>query len=87
VGNKTTWIVFERTLAKSTLYIQVLRYSALVFGVFYGITHQASISATHASNDLNKEYEHKQDLINKAKAAFVKKNMPASSKQPGGGST
>lgn len=35
---------------------------------------------------MNKEYEHKQDLIAKAKAEFVKKNMPESAKQPGGGS-
>ena len=65
--------------------LQVLRWSALGLGVFYGIYHQASISSREKLNKINREYKHKEELINKAKAEWAKKTMPAESKMASGG--
>lgn len=66
--------------------MQVLRWSALVFGVIYGLTHQQAISSREYSEKIKREYEHKQSLIDQAKAAFVKKTMPEDKKTEGGNS-
>ncbi|PSR78861.1 ATP synthase subunit E [Coniella lustricola] len=65
--------------------VNVLRYSALAFGVFYGFTHQRSINAASRVAAEKREYEHKQQLIEKAKAEFAKKNSPASTTSTTGG--
>ncbi|KAH7634782.1 ATP synthase E chain-domain-containing protein [Sordaria sp. MPI-SDFR-AT-0083] len=57
---------------------QVLRYSALGAGIFYGFTHQRSISAAEKTAAAQREYEHKQELINKAKEAYAKSKQPVS---------
>ncbi|KAL1861724.1 F1F0 ATP synthase subunit e, mitochondrial [Diaporthe australafricana] len=57
--------------------VNVLRYSALAFGVFYGFSHQRSINASNRLASEKREYEHKQQLINKAKEEFAKKKNPA----------
>jgi len=67
--------------------IQVLRYSALGAGIFYGLYRQASLTASAKLAAIDREYEHKQSLIEKAKAEYIKKNMPASSKTEGRDST
>ncbi|KAI0430987.1 ATP synthase E chain-domain-containing protein [Xylaria sp. FL1042] len=66
--------------------VNVLRYSALAFGVFYGFTHQRSINASQRAAAAKKEYEHKQHLIEQAKAEYSKsKNpSPAASSAKGG---
>ncbi|CCC11656.1 unnamed protein product [Sordaria macrospora k-hell] len=56
----------------------VLRYSALGAGIFYGFTHQRSISAAEKTAAAQREYEHKQELINKAKEAYAKSKQPVS---------
>ncbi|KAI1415720.1 ATP synthase subunit E [Hypoxylon sp. FL1857] len=58
--------------------VNVLRYSALAFGVFYGFTHQRSINAAQRAAAAQKEYEHKQHLIEQAKAEYAKSKSPAS---------
>jgi len=63
----------------------VLRWSALGLGVFYGLYHQASISSREKLDKINREYKHKEDLIAKAKAEWVKKTMPADAKTASGG--
>ena len=65
---------------------QVLRYSALAFGVFYGFYHQSSLLAQQKLNEINREYQAKESLIAKAKAEYTKKTMPQESKTEGGGS-
>jgi len=65
--------------------VNVLRWSALGFGVFYGVYHQASISSREKLNKINAEYKHKEDLIAKAKAEWAKKTAPASAKTSDGG--
>ncbi|KAI1421066.1 ATP synthase E chain-domain-containing protein [Xylaria sp. FL1777] len=52
--------------------VNVLRYSALAFGVFYGFTHQRSINASQRAAAAKREYEHKQHLIEQAKAEYSK---------------
>ncbi|KAI0906382.1 ATP synthase E chain-domain-containing protein [Ustulina deusta] len=56
--------------------VNVLRYSALAFGVFYGFTHQRSITASQRAAAAKKEYEHKQRLIEQAKAEYSKSKNP-----------
>ncbi|CAJ2513392.1 Uu.00g015110.m01.CDS01 [Anthostomella pinea] len=56
----------------------VLRYSALAFGVFYGFTHQRSITASQKAAAAQKEYQHKQHLIEQARAEYTKKKNPPS---------
>ncbi|KAI1847420.1 hypothetical protein JX265_005520 [Neoarthrinium moseri] len=57
-------------------YSTVLRYSALAFGVFYGFTHQRTITATQHAAHAQKEYEHKQQLIEQARAKFAESKNP-----------
>ncbi|KAM0329986.1 hypothetical protein ACHAQA_004155 [Verticillium albo-atrum] len=57
--------------------VNVLRYTALGLGIFYGFSHQRSITATQKAAVAQREYDHKQQLINQAKAQYAKKNNPA----------
>jgi hypothetical protein len=66
---------------------QVLRYSALGAGLFYGLYHQAKLSSAAKLSAINREYEHKQQLIEKAKAEYSKSKSPASAKTEDKGST
>ncbi|KAI0489600.1 ATP synthase E chain-domain-containing protein [Xylaria cf. heliscus] len=56
--------------------VNVLRYSALAFGVFYGFTHQRSINASQRAAAAKKEYERKQHLIQQAKAEYTRSKNP-----------
>jgi len=64
--------------------VNVLRWSALGAGIFYGLYHQASLTAAAKASAINREYEHKQNLIDKAKAEYKKKHMPAEKKTENG---
>ncbi|KAK2610517.1 hypothetical protein N8I77_003942 [Diaporthe amygdali] len=57
--------------------VNVLRYSALAFGVFYGFSHQRSINAANRVASEKRDYEHKQQLIQKAKEEYARKKNPA----------
>ncbi|KAI3331901.1 ATP synthase E chain-domain-containing protein [Xylariaceae sp. AK1471] len=57
--------------------INVLRYSALALGVFYGFTHQRSITTSQRAIAAKKDYEHKQHLIDQAKAEYSKSKNPS----------
>jgi F-type H+-transporting ATP synthase subunit e len=65
---------------------KVLRYSALAAGVFYGLYHQASLSASAKLAAVNREYEHKQSLIEKAKAEYSRKKNTSTNKTESGDS-
>jgi F-type H+-transporting ATP synthase subunit e len=56
--------------------LQVLRWSALGVGIFYGFTHQRSITAAQKAQHAQHEYEQKQKLINQAKAQYAAKTNP-----------
>lgn len=66
---------------------QVLRYTALGLGIFYGFSHQRSITAAQKAAAEKREYEHKQSLIQKAKEEYAKKHAQptASSTTKAGG--
>lgn len=72
-------------VADLLLATQVLRYSALGLGLFYGIYHQRSITATQQSEATKREYEHKKNLIDQAKAAYNKSKQPAAPSSSSGG--
>lgn len=66
-------------------YLQVLRYSALVLGIFYGFTHQRTLNTNAKAAQAEHEYKHKESLIQKAKREYAKKHLPPQSKTPDGG--
>jgi hypothetical protein len=72
-------------VADNTNCSQVLRYSALLFGIFYGFSHQRTINANAKAAHAEHEYKHKEALIQKAKAEFAKKNLPPQAKAADGG--
>jgi len=65
--------------------INVLRYSALIFGVFYGFSHQKTLNANAKAAHAEHEYKHKESLIQKAKLEWAKKTLPPESKTASGG--
>lgn len=63
--------------------LQVLRWSALGLGVFYGLYHQTAISSAEKMEAAKKDYERKQYLIDQARAAYAEKKAPKESKSSG----
>ena len=60
----------------------MLRYSALAFGVFYGFSHQRSITASQKAAAAQKDWAHKQQLIEQARSQYAEsKNPKAQSSQ------
>jgi hypothetical protein len=59
------------------IFFQVFRWSALAFGVFYGFSHQRTITTTQRAQHAQHEYEQKQKLIEQAKAEYAKKKNPS----------
>ena len=61
--------------------LQVLRYSALVAGLFYGVYHQSSLNSQTRHAEATREYERKANLIEQAKAEWKKKTAPPAAPQ------
>ncbi|KAH6898456.1 ATP synthase E chain-domain-containing protein [Thelonectria olida] len=59
--------------------VNVLRWSALGLGVFYGFTHQRGITAAQKAEHAQHAYEKKEKLIQQAKSEFAKKSNPTAS--------
>jgi len=55
--------------------------------IFYGFSHQRTITANNTAAREKAAYNHKADLISKAKAEWAKKNLPPQAKTAGGDST
>lgn len=68
----------DRVLGDRSLtdHIQVLRWSALVVGIFYGFSHQRTVTARSQEAHVQKEWKNKEDLIQKAKLEWKKKQNP-----------
>ncbi|PVI03697.1 hypothetical protein DM02DRAFT_611997 [Periconia macrospinosa] len=64
--------------------VNVLRWSALATGLFYGVYHQASISSRERAQAEKHAYQQKESLIQQAKAEWQKKNAPEQPKSSGG---
>jgi len=62
------------------LSIQVARWSALVGGLVYGYVHHNSLTALEHGRAEQKKIEHRDELIAKAKAEWVKINTPSGGK-------
>ncbi|PKY07017.1 hypothetical protein P168DRAFT_324478 [Aspergillus campestris IBT 28561] len=60
----------------STQGVNVLRYSALVAGLVYGVYHQSSISSSAKQAETQREYARQERLIQQAKAEWQKKTQP-----------
>ncbi|OJD30897.1 atp synthase subunit mitochondrial [Diplodia corticola] len=56
--------------------VNVLRWSALGLGLFYGVYHQAKLSSQDKLDAINREYQRKEELIKKAKEEWTKKTAP-----------
>ncbi|KAK3382437.1 ATP synthase E chain-domain-containing protein [Lasiosphaeria ovina] len=65
-------------MSSSKAGVNVLRYSALGLGIFYGFYHQRTISSTQKTAAAQRNYQHKQQLIDQAKEAYAKSKQPAS---------
>jgi len=65
--------------------VNVLRWSALGLGIFYGFYHQTKLTTQTKLNEIDREYKHKENLIQKAKAEYAKKTSPQSSQTEGDG--
>jgi F-type H+-transporting ATP synthase subunit e len=66
-----------------TDYPQVLRWSALGTGVFYGAYHQLSLSARDKMTAQKKEWEHKESLIRQAKQEWARTHPAQQPKSSG----
>lgn len=80
-----TFATLKNAESRADKNLQVLRWSALGLGVFYGLYHQTAINSSDKTAALNKEYERKQQLIDQARAAYAKKNAPKETKSTSGG--
>ncbi|KAJ4296198.1 F1F0 ATP synthase subunit e, mitochondrial [Kalmusia sp. IMI 367209] len=65
--------------------VNVLRWSALATGVFYGIYNQVSISSRERLQAKQHEYQQKESLIQQAKAEWAKTHSSEQPKQSSGG--
>ncbi|KZZ88017.1 ATPase, F0 complex, subunit E, mitochondrial [Ascosphaera apis ARSEF 7405] len=54
--------------------VNVLRWSALGAGLFYGFTHQRSLDSQAKAAQAEREYKHKEQLIEQARAEYRKKH-------------
>jgi len=57
----------------------VIRYTALGVGIFYGFYHQRKLQSREKIRQAENEYHRKEKLIMQAKAEWVKKNQPKTS--------
>jgi ATP synthase E chain. len=55
----------------------VLRYSALVAGLIYGVSHQSSLNSQAKHAEIERDYKRKESLIQQAKAEWAKTHAPA----------
>ncbi|EHK98811.1 hypothetical protein GLAREA_05704 [Glarea lozoyensis ATCC 20868] len=60
--------------------VNILRWSALGSGILYGVYHQAKLTTAAKLAAIDRQYEHKQKLIEQAKAEYSKSKLPPSSK-------
>ncbi|ETN44326.1 uncharacterized protein HMPREF1541_10506 [Cyphellophora europaea CBS 101466] len=65
--------------------VNVLRYSALLVGIFYGFSHQRTLNANTRAAHAQQEYHHKEDLIKQAKKAWAEKQLPPDQRAKGDG--
>ncbi|CAG8901822.1 unnamed protein product [Penicillium nalgiovense] len=67
--------------------VNVLRYSALVAGLVYGVYHQSSLNSVTKRTEIEHEYARKERLIEQAKAEYKKKTQPQATQTQTSGRT
>lgn len=65
-------------VANAFLPLQVLRYSALFAGIGYGLYHQTTINKKIQEHHNEEAIHHRESLVEKGKAEWVKKTSPPS---------
>ncbi|KAG2415691.1 hypothetical protein HFD88_006882 [Aspergillus terreus] len=63
--------------------VNVLRYSALVAGLVYGVYHQSSINTSAKRAEAEREYARQERLIQQAKAEWKKRTAPKDTQNNG----
>jgi F-type H+-transporting ATP synthase subunit e len=63
------------------VFLQVVRYSALVSGIAYGIFHRRTLQAKFDANAASAELKKREHWLEEAKAAWAKKNAPADGRE------
>ncbi|KAK0347423.1 F1F0 ATP synthase subunit e, mitochondrial [Friedmanniomyces endolithicus] len=63
--------------------VNLLRWSALAVGVFYGFSHQNAIHSRDKKAVTQHEWDRKAQIIDQAKAEWKKRNDPDSGKDNG----
>jgi len=56
--------------------ITVVRYTALIGGIFYGITHRRNLQAKAEGRALDHELHRRETLLEQARKAWAEKNSP-----------
>ncbi|KAJ6013975.1 hypothetical protein N7540_008566 [Penicillium herquei] len=69
----------------STQGVNVLRYSALVAGLVYGVYHQSTLNSAAKRAEIEHEYTRKERLIEQAKAEWKKRSQPQETKTQASG--
>ncbi|KAK3686802.1 F1F0 ATP synthase subunit e, mitochondrial [Vermiconidia calcicola] len=64
--------------------VNVLRWGALVFGIFYGFSHQSTLRSQDQKRAAQHQWDRKEKLIQEAKAAYAQKNASRGSGDDGG---
>ncbi|ORX97533.1 hypothetical protein K493DRAFT_281184 [Basidiobolus meristosporus CBS 931.73] len=64
--------------------VNVSRYAALALGVTYGFFHRRSLEKSEGQKRIERTYQHKEQLIEEAKAAYAKKKLAETSAPSGG---
>ncbi|KAI9025985.1 ATP synthase E chain-domain-containing protein [Phycomyces nitens] len=57
--------------------VNVGRWSALAFGVAYGFSHNRSLKKQEKEKEAQREYKHKEELIEKARAEYARRTNPS----------
>ncbi|KAI5285622.1 hypothetical protein KEM54_000420 [Ascosphaera aggregata] len=60
--------------------VNVLRWSALGAGLIYGFSHQCSLNSQAGKAQIQREYKHKEQLIEQARAEYRKQHPAPSTK-------
>lgn len=53
--------------------VNVVRWTALISGVFYGLVHQGTLQVQYDAQKMHRQAEHRQHLIGEAKKAYIAK--------------
>ncbi|KAL0073904.1 ATP synthase subunit E ATP21 [Phycomyces blakesleeanus] len=57
--------------------VNVGRWSALAFGIAYGFARNASLQKQEKQKEAQREYKHKEELIEKARAEYARRTNPS----------